>query len=558
MCVSYCLPTKSTPISWRTALCEPSQPTTYPARSGGDGAIGANLESTPVVVLLQADNLSAVVDLNAEALRPGLEQVLRRALRRDQHHRVRRVELGEVEHRAGGGRDLPHRHTARHQFVGEPAGIQQFQCAGMDGERPGDVRLSVAAIQNAAPHPGECEFARQHQAGRACADDDDFGCSAFMVSSSTLVDLTLPLWRHQSNPCNHQSWPLRPPVPFRACCTAVSRSARRSTSCSPGPAGPQRGAGAARRGRVSASRPCSTTPRSRPSRLRVLRGAGIESESEFPFAAVHQLLRPVSEHIDTVPERQRAALRAAFGLSAARRRTDRFLVSIGILSLLSDVAEHQPVLCLDRRRAVARRTVRRCAGVRRAPVGRPKASSCSSRCATTRRGARPTPGCPSCGCAGLDADAAAALLAEGVPVAAQVRDLLVAGTVGQPAGVAGAARVAERRSTRPAAHPLPDRLPLSAELERVFLAQVHRQPPDTQTMLLLAAAEQTGDLRVVLAAAQLLGRRGRRAGRGRAAELVSVERRRGGVPASAGPVRGLSQARRSCSGGPPIRRWPPS
>ena len=57
----------------------------------------------------------------------------------------------------------------------------------------------------------------------------------------------------------------------------------------------------------------------------------------------------------------------------------------------------------------------------------------------------------------------------------------------------------------PAAHPLPDLLPLGAELERVFLAQVHRQPPDTQTMLLLAAAEQTGDVRVVLAAAQLSG-----------------------------------------------------
>src|SRR3954469_1222101 len=80
--------------------------------------------------------------------------------------------------------------------------------------------------------------------------------------------------------------------------------------------------------------------------LRVLRGSGIESESEFPFAAVHQLLRPVREHVEAIPVRQRAALRAAFGLEDAVGVDDRFLVSVAILSVLSEVAEKQPVLCL--------------------------------------------------------------------------------------------------------------------------------------------------------------------------------------------------------------------
>src|SRR3712207_6806750 len=79
--------------------------------------------------------------------------------------------------------------------------------------------------------------------------------------------------------------------------------------------------------------------------LRVLRGTGTESESEFPFAAVHQLLQPVRKHIDAIPGRQRWALRAAFGLEDAGGN-DRFLISVAILSLLAEVAEEQPVLCL--------------------------------------------------------------------------------------------------------------------------------------------------------------------------------------------------------------------
>ncbi len=54
--------------------------------------------------------------------------------------------------------------------------------------------------------------------------------------------------------------------------------------------------------------------------FRILRGAGIESESEFPFAAVHQVLRPVLGHVDALPQRQRLALDAAFGLGCRRRR----------------------------------------------------------------------------------------------------------------------------------------------------------------------------------------------------------------------------------------------
>ncbi len=77
----------------------------------------------------------------------------------------------------------------------------------------------------------------------------------------------------------------------------------------------------------------------------VLSGAGVESEAELPFAALHQLVRPVLRHVDDLPEPQAAALRGALGLAAAAC-DDRFLVSLAVLSLLAEAAESRPLLCL--------------------------------------------------------------------------------------------------------------------------------------------------------------------------------------------------------------------
>jgi predicted ATPase len=77
----------------------------------------------------------------------------------------------------------------------------------------------------------------------------------------------------------------------------------------------------------------------------VLRGVGIESESELAFATLHQILRPVLDRIERLPAPQAAALRGAFALSDEPVE-DRFRVSLGVLGLLAEVAEERPVLCL--------------------------------------------------------------------------------------------------------------------------------------------------------------------------------------------------------------------
>src|ERR671932_8108 len=79
--------------------------------------------------------------------------------------------------------------------------------------------------------------------------------------------------------------------------------------------------------------------------FRVAQIAGVESEMELPFAAVHQLCAPMLEHLEALPRPQRDALAVALGLSSGDP-PDRFLVALAVLSLVSVVAEHRPLLCL--------------------------------------------------------------------------------------------------------------------------------------------------------------------------------------------------------------------
>ena len=85
--------------------------------------------------------------------------------------------------------------------------------------------------------------------------------------------------------------------------------------------------------------------RSRATRMVSLAVAGVEAESELDFAGLHALLRPILGALTRVPEPQRVAVAGALGLGPPSG-SDRFMVSAGVLSVLSAAAEEQPVLCL--------------------------------------------------------------------------------------------------------------------------------------------------------------------------------------------------------------------
>jgi DNA-binding CsgD family transcriptional regulator len=77
----------------------------------------------------------------------------------------------------------------------------------------------------------------------------------------------------------------------------------------------------------------------------VVRVLGVESEMELAYAGLHQLCAPLLERRERLPPPQREALRVVFGLSEGAA-PDRFLVGLATLSLLSEAAEERPLLCV--------------------------------------------------------------------------------------------------------------------------------------------------------------------------------------------------------------------
>ncbi|MFD0365411.1 AAA family ATPase [Nocardia sp. GCM10030253] len=78
----------------------------------------------------------------------------------------------------------------------------------------------------------------------------------------------------------------------------------------------------------------------------VLRCAGTEDAADLPFGALRVLLSPALGYIDRLPEQQRAALLAVFGVLGGPQVADQSLVAVGTVSLLAELAGAHPVLCL--------------------------------------------------------------------------------------------------------------------------------------------------------------------------------------------------------------------
>jgi len=240
--------------------------------------------------------------------------------------------------------------------------------------------------------------------------------------------------------------------------------------------------------------------RERAANLHVLTARGVQSESEFPYAGLHQLMRTAVGHVDRLPAPQAVALRVALGLGAGAA-PERFLVFAGCLSLLSELADDRPVLCLvddlqwlDTASAEALVFVARrldaegiviLFGAREGDPGRFDAA-----------------GIPSLAVEALDREAASTLLARraGVNVAPAVLDRLVEQAHGNALALVELPSALSEAQLA-GIEPLPDTLPLTGQVERIFLERVRRLPDATQRLLVIAAADESQDLAVVLAAA---------------------------------------------------------
>jgi DNA-binding CsgD family transcriptional regulator len=235
--------------------------------------------------------------------------------------------------------------------------------------------------------------------------------------------------------------------------------------------------------------------------MTVLRASGVQSEMELAFAALHQFCAPLLDLLDRLPGPQSDALQTTFGLSSGAV-PDRFFVGLAVLGLLSEAADEGPILCvvddaqwLDRSSAetlvfVARRLLAESLVMLFGTRGRWELLA----------------GLPELSVEGLPYNDACEFLAAVVPgplderVAAQ----LVVETKGNPLALLELPRGLSS-SELAGGFGLPRALSLENKIEESYRQRLDLLPQDTQTLLLLAAAEPLGDPALLWRAAQQLG-----------------------------------------------------
>ena len=235
--------------------------------------------------------------------------------------------------------------------------------------------------------------------------------------------------------------------------------------------------------------------------MRVARAAGVESEMELAFASLHLLCVPLLDRLEGLPAVQRDALGVALGLREGGP-PDAFLVGVAVLTLLAEVAEERPLLCvvddaqwLDRASAqvlafAARRLLAE-------PVGLVFAA---------REPGRQFRGLADLEVRGLPDHDARVLLRSVVRfrLDEQVRDRILAEANGNPLALLELPRGLSLTQLA-GGFGLVEVQAVPARIEQGFRRRIEALPADTRSLMLVAAAEPAGDPVLVWRAAGRLG-----------------------------------------------------
>jgi len=240
--------------------------------------------------------------------------------------------------------------------------------------------------------------------------------------------------------------------------------------------------------------------------MQVARVAGTEAEMDMGFAGLHQLLVPFLDGLKGLPAPQRQALESAFGLVAGPP-PDRFLVGMAALTMLTDAAAAQPVLCLiDDAQWLNRVSIEVLGFVARRLYADRMGMVFATRIRREEERAVVLAGLPEVTVGGLAEEAAQELLATSAAtqVDRQVSGRVVADTAGNPLALVELA--AELTAAElSGAEPLDWPLRFGGRLEELYRSQVRALPDGTQALLLLAAADPTGEPALIWNAARNLG-----------------------------------------------------
>ena len=236
---------------------------------------------------------------------------------------------------------------------------------------------------------------------------------------------------------------------------------------------------------------------------RVTQIAGVESELEMPLAAVHQLCAPMLDHLGALPEPQQQALRVALGAEAGNA-PDRFVVGLAVLGLLTEVAAARPLVCLVDDAQWLDEPSRQILGfVGRRLLAEPVLLLLSVREAGEEQ---LFPALTSLTLAGLAEEDARALVTAAVPghLDERVRERIVAETAGNPLRLLELPREMSQAELA-GGFGAPHTDSSFGPLDEHYARRIRALPEPTQQLLLLAAADPTGDATLLWRAAQTFG-----------------------------------------------------
>ncbi len=233
----------------------------------------------------------------------------------------------------------------------------------------------------------------------------------------------------------------------------------------------------------------------------VTRAAGVEAEVELGFAALQVLCSRGLDRVAKLPDPQANALQTAFGLRSGEP-PDRFLVGLGVLSLLSELAGEAPVLwVLDDAQWLDLASIQVLGFVARRLEAESVVLLFGARAAVEA-----LVGLPELVVPPLSRADARALLAAGIsgPLDAEVEARIIAEAEGNPLAL-----LELPRGSTPAdvagGFAVPRGGSISRPVENSFRQRIEALPADARRLLLLAAAEPLGDPDLLAAAADRLG-----------------------------------------------------
>ncbi|MFF3689664.1 AAA family ATPase [Streptomyces sp. NPDC002187] len=232
----------------------------------------------------------------------------------------------------------------------------------------------------------------------------------------------------------------------------------------------------------------------------VMRASGAEFEMELPFAALHQLIAPVTGRLTALPAPHRKALEIAFGLDTGT--PDPFLVGVASLGLLVETVRERPLLCVvDDAQWLDQASAKALAFLARRVSAESIALVFAAREPSRLLELDDLPGHS---LQGLGESDARALLAAAIraPLDERVRDRILAEARGNPLALVELPRTAGLAGMA-GGFAQPDSVP--GVIEQSFRSRLELLPPAARLLVTVAAADPIGDPGLLWRAAELLG-----------------------------------------------------